>query len=214
LDNNLFEIPVSDDSRTLFARYRDGSDAAAGEIFRRYLDRLTALARTRLAREVTRRVDPEDAVQSALRSFFVGARSGKFELVNRGDLWRLLAAITARKAARLSTRHRTAKRSVRRDVEFPASASFGLDEAVADPNPAPDEAALSADELADLVRSLSPELRQVLELRLQEASVEEIAAQMGCSTRTIRRRIDELRAIMKRRAKLADEAALIKPISS
>lgn len=191
---------MPDDSRTLFARYRNGSDAAAEEIFRRYLDRLIALARTRLARDVARRADPEDAVQSALRSFFIGARNDEFELRHSGDLWRLLASITAHKAARLTTRHRAAKRSVRRDVALPASARFGLDEAVADPHPSPDEAALPADELADLSRTLTPELRRILELRLHEASVEEIAAQLGCSTRTIRRRLDELRTIFERRA--------------
>lgn len=191
---------MSDDSRTLLARYCDGSDAAAEEIFRRYLNRLIALARTRMTRGVARRADPEDAVQSALRSFFVGARADKFELQRSGDLWRLLASITSHKVARLTSHHRAQKRSVRRDVEFPASASVGLDEALADPQPRPDEAALAAEELAELARALSPELRQVLELRLQDTSVEAIAAQLGCSTRTIRRRLDELRALIERRA--------------
>jgi len=205
---------MPDDSQALFARYRAGSDGAADEIVHRYFQRLTALARARLTEDVAGRVDPEDAVQSALRSFFIGAREDRFELVRRGDLWRLLAAITSHKASRLTTHHRAARRSVRRQAAFPASASFGIDQALVDPQHSPAEVALRDDELAELLRTLSSELRQVLALRLQDLTLEEIAAQIGCSTRTIRRRLNELGAILERRAKQADDADSPPPAST
>ena len=50
-------------------------------LFNRYAGRLTALARLRLSHAVAARVDAEDVVQSAYRSFFVLARNGKIVVV-------------------------------------------------------------------------------------------------------------------------------------
>src|SRR5947209_1095765 len=89
----VMESPSAD----LMARWRDGDQQAAGELFRRYADRLRALARTRLSARLARHVDPEDVVQSAYRSFFSGARSDRYALRRSGDLWRLLVSITLHK---------------------------------------------------------------------------------------------------------------------
>src|SRR5262249_45888213 len=60
---------------------------AASELFQRYAGRLIALARSRLSTKVSKRVDPEDVVQSAYRSFFAGARDGCYDLERGGDVW-------------------------------------------------------------------------------------------------------------------------------
>src|SRR4051794_25432309 len=64
-------------SLVLLERFRAGDDLAAAEIFDRYFQRLTALARIRLSARIARRTDPEDVVLSAFRSFFVDARGGR-----------------------------------------------------------------------------------------------------------------------------------------
>ncbi|MEZ6126232.1 MAG: ECF-type sigma factor [Planctomycetaceae bacterium] len=61
----------------LFASLVDGEASAANEVFHRYLQRLNRLARTRLAPQLNARVDPEDIVMSAYRSFFVGTFSDR-----------------------------------------------------------------------------------------------------------------------------------------
>src|SRR5690242_9071558 len=84
-------------SDQLLLRYQQGDEDASREIFERFIARLTALARSRLASRVAKRADPEDIVLSAYRSFFVGARNGKYALQRSGDLWRLLVSITLHK---------------------------------------------------------------------------------------------------------------------
>src|SRR5262245_3026211 len=102
-------------SAELLARYRRDDQAAAEELFRRYAGRLTALARSRLSHALAPRVDAEDVVQSAYRSFFVLARDGDVLLRESGDLWRLLVRITLRKVYRSARRHRAGCRSVERE---------------------------------------------------------------------------------------------------
>src|SRR4051812_1243006 len=74
-------------SSQLLARFGGpDEDAAADVLFRRYAEQLTALARSRLSRTLASRVDPEDVVQSAYRSFFLLIRTGEVRLHESGDL--------------------------------------------------------------------------------------------------------------------------------
>src|SRR5262245_40961276 len=93
-------------------RWREGDQGAAGEIFGRYAERLLALARSRLSAKLSRHIDPEDVVQSACRSFFVGARDGRYVLKRSGDLWRLLVAITVHKLQHQLERRSAGKRAL------------------------------------------------------------------------------------------------------
>lgn len=78
----------------LLDAWKSGDQTAASMLFDRYLVRLLALARSRLSQSFRGRIDPEDVVQSAYRSFFVGAREGRFALQPEDDLWPLLALMT------------------------------------------------------------------------------------------------------------------------
>ena len=52
-------------------RLRSGEDEAAREVFVRFAARLAGLARRHLDVRLAVKVDPEDVVQSAYKSFFV-----------------------------------------------------------------------------------------------------------------------------------------------
>src|SRR5947199_272083 len=106
-------------SAELLERYRRHDEAAAEALFCRYAERLTRLARVRLSRRLAARVDTEDVVLSAYRSFFVLARAGGVALRQSGDLWRLLVRITLRKVCRSARRHRADCRSVERERPWP-----------------------------------------------------------------------------------------------
>jgi DNA-directed RNA polymerase specialized sigma24 family protein len=80
-----------DPSAELLARWRAGDERAEDELFARYTSRLIELARRRLSAKLGRRLDPEDVVQSAYRSFCASARADRYTLRGSGDLWRLLA---------------------------------------------------------------------------------------------------------------------------
>ena len=191
-------IPSAD----LLARFQAGEAAAAEQLFDRYAERLTRLARSKLAARLAARVDPEDIVLSAYRSFFVAARGGRFQVENGGDLWRLLVEVTLHKLYRQTTRHRAQRRSVHR--EQPVGDQSVWPE-VAACEPTPEHAAIAAEELEAVLAALPPRGRQSLELRLQGYEQREIAVRLGCTERTVRRWLDEARRV------LADRAGLPTP---
>lgn len=184
-------------SAELFDELRHGASDAAAAIFERYAERLTRLARSKLAAKLAARVDPEDIVMSAYRSFFVAARDGRFEVERGGDLWRLLVEITLHKLYRQAEHHGAQRRSVRREQRSKNAADF---ESIAGREPMPAEAMIAAEELEAVLSRLPDRGRTIAELRLQGYLVEEIAATIGCSTRTVRRWLDELRRVMHERA--------------
>ena len=96
---------MSDDSVNesirLFERYRADESLAAEELFQRYVARLTALVRTRMSPRLARRLDAEDVVQSAYRTFFTRAKEGDFELGNQKGQY-VLEANTVRLKTNIS----------------------------------------------------------------------------------------------------------------
>ncbi len=181
-------------SADLVMRWRDGDQGAAGEIFQRYTERLLALTRSRLSARLTRQLDAEDVVQSAYRSFFIGARDGRYVLSRSGDLWRLLAAITLHKlqhqVERRSARKRAAAREVPLDEERDAT---GLKAETLAREPTPAEAAALADTLENLLAPLEPLQRRMVALRLEGYSLEEIAKEVARSERTVRRVLEQFK---------------------
>src|SRR5262249_9194663 len=152
----------------LLARWREGDEDAAAALFRRYSERLIALAQRRLPARLGQRVDPEDVVQSVYRSFFHAARQGRYVLLHSGDLWRLLVTITLHKVQGQMRRHRAEKRRI--DDERPASADAGPSapalEAVSR-EPTPVQAAALTDVLRQALAAFNPGQRRIIELRLQ-----------------------------------------------
>lgn len=177
---------VIDDSLELVRRVRAGDEAAADALFHRYLSRLIDLARSRLSRKMARRLDAEDVVQSAYRSFFLNIRHGRYQLTYSGDLWRLLAAITIHKVRRQVRRHTAEKRSV--DLEESGVLELILEtQGDGAAGPTPEEAATLVDELQQVLAGLAPLYRRIFEYRLQDRSIEEVARRAGCSERTVHR---------------------------
>jgi RNA polymerase sigma factor (sigma-70 family) len=188
------ETPAGWTSLVLLERFRAGDDLAAEELFSRYFERLTLLARSRLSPRLARRTDPEDIVLSVFRSFFVGARAGRFALRRGGDLWRLLASITKHKLLG-QVRHQTAdRRSV--DIELPLEQAEEGRFPGRQQEPTPEDAVALADELERVLSQLNVFGRRVLELRLQGAQLAEIAEDTGRSERTIRRTLAQIRELM------------------
>jgi RNA polymerase sigma factor (sigma-70 family) len=181
-------------SITLVERWRQGDQQAAAELFRRYAERLVALARSRLSRKESQRVDPEDIVQSVYRSFFTDTREGRYELQRGGDLWRLLVTITLHKVQNQVQRLKTKKRAVAREQAFASEDSLMmLQSHLAAQEPSPLEAVLLADQVEQLMRGLEAVERRMLEMRLQGHSIDEIAAAVRCGERTVRRALTEIK---------------------
>ena len=185
---------MDDPSIDLLARWQAGDQEAAAQMFRRYAQRLIALARSRLSGKLAQRLDPEDVVQSAYRSFFAGARHGQYDLQRGGDLWRLLVGITLHKLHDQVKRHSADKRDVAAENSFGSEDSlWDIDSVIFARGPSPAEAVALVDELEQVMRRLEPLQRRILEMRLQGFSLQEIATDTQRCPRTVRRTLARIR---------------------
>ncbi len=185
-------------STELLARASKDDQSAAQVLVERYMARLVALVRVRLARRLARRVDAEDVVLSAWRSFFVGARQGKWTPACASDvdqLWPLLVTITLRKLSHQATRQNAQRRSAEREESISKLNEAGL---FAD-DPTPEQAATLLEELEQFLAELSPAEQRVISLRLQGGDTDAIACECDCSPRTVRRILHQAQKTLQRR---------------
>jgi RNA polymerase sigma factor (sigma-70 family) len=173
-------------SKILLTRLLDEDPLAANAIFDRYVERLLSLARSHMSAKLKRRLDPEDIVQSAYRSFFVHAKNEEFQLDRAGDLWRLLAGITLNKLYGQIEKQTAAKRSLDRE-EY----SDALD-AYDSVTPTISEVVAMAEVMGLTIARLSDDERSVLIARLQGANWNEIGEAVGKSPRTVRRILEQV----------------------
>ena len=184
----------------VMSRLRAGDQAAAREVFQRFVDRLIRLARHQFNAALRCKVDPEDVVQSAYKSFFLRYGAGKLEVQDWGNLWGLLTMITLRKCLDRVDYYRAERRDVQREAAAPQGAT-GTEpwwEAVAR-EPTPDEAAVLAETVEELLRGLEEEDRPVLEMSLQGFTTQEISEHLGRPERSVRRLRERVRKQLERR---------------
>ena len=195
-------MSVNESFAVLMDRLRSGEDEAAREVFARFAGRLMGLARRHLDNRLAVKVDPEDVVQSAYKSFFVRQRAGGLEVGTWDNLWGVLTMITLRKCADRAAYYKAGKRDVGREV-----AGGGADEGDAgvvadvalDREPSPDEAAVMAETVEALFRAIDdPDERAILELSLQGFTAGEIADQLGRAERSVRRLRERVRKRLER----------------
>jgi RNA polymerase sigma-70 factor (ECF subfamily) len=171
-------------------RLRSSDQDAATAVFRRFADRLIALARTKLDPQTRRKVDPEDVVQSAYRSFFTRYSEGRLDVGAWDELWYVLTVITVRKCSNQVTRFRAHRRSVARETT-PGAWDDVVD--AIDREPTASEAAMLGETVEQLMRWLKPDDRVIIEMSLQGYTVPEISERLGPSERTVRRLRDRVR---------------------
>jgi RNA polymerase sigma-70 factor (ECF subfamily) len=188
----------------LMARLRAGDEAAAREIFHRFVNKLIRLARGQFNAALRRKVDPEDVVQSAYKSFFLRYGAGKLEVQDWGNLWGLLTVITLRKCLDRVEYHRAERRDVQREASAQPGAAGAEPwwEAVAR-EPTPAEAAVLAEAVEQLLRGLDEDERPILEMSLQGYTTQEISDQLGRPERSVRRLRESVRKQLER-MQLAD----------
>jgi len=189
----------------VMARLRSGDEAAARQVFQRFVHRLVGLARDRLGRDLRRRVDPEEVVQSAYKSFFLRYGAGKLEVRDWGSLWSLLTVITLRKCVDRVDYHRAQGRDIRREASARVEAT-GSEPwwAAVSREPTPEEAAVLAETVEQLLRGLEEDERPMLEMSLQGYTSKEIGERLGVSERTARRVRERVRKRLER-MQLTDE---------
>jgi DNA-directed RNA polymerase specialized sigma24 family protein len=175
---------------------KHGDQTAAQGLWEVYFGRLVGLARTRL-RDTPRRIgDEEDVALSAFDSLCKGALAGRFpRLDDRHDLWQILVLITVRKAIDLRTYEGRRSRG-RGKVQSLTALSQEEIEAIGGDEPSPELATELAEEYRRLIERLGdPVLQSVAIWKLEGYTDGEIAARLGCVTRTVERKLSRIRGI-------------------
>jgi RNA polymerase sigma-70 factor (ECF subfamily) len=181
------------------ARLRARDGAAAREVFERFARQLIALARRRFAGTLRHRIDPEDVVQSAYKSFFQRFDEGKLQVVNWNSLWGLLTLITLRKCADRVAYHRAECRDAAREVPAAPAAEEGASwPELPGREPTPLEAAELSETVEQLLAGLDEDERPVLELSLQGYTTQEISQRLDQPERTVRRLRERVRRRLER----------------
>jgi RNA polymerase sigma factor (sigma-70 family) len=185
----------------LIALLKQGDPAAIEAVFRRYFPQLVSLAREKLRNVPRRAADEEDVALSAMDSFCRAAQKGRFpDLADRAGLWRLLLTLTARKAIDLA---RQQGRQIRGGGRVRGDSALGAAEAtgaahgqadVPDDDASPLVAAILAEEFQRRLDLLGePDLKALAVAKMEGYQNTEIAERLGCSVRTVERRLRLIR---------------------
>ncbi|HUP81396.1 MAG TPA: ECF-type sigma factor, partial [Pirellula sp.] len=176
-----------------------GDEEAARLLWDRFFAQLITLTRSRLQTSSRAMSDEEDIVLSAMKSFCMGMRNGRFpELSNRESLWRLLLTITLRKIADKQNYDRRGKRDVEKQQlnsssdadEYAAVNSFVSRE------PNPEIAAECAEQISRLLESLENEdLKKVAIMKMEGYTNIDVANNIRCSLTSIERKLRTIRSI-------------------
>ncbi len=167
----------------LMARLHTSDSTAAGDLFQRFAERLLGVARVQIAARLRHKVEPEDVVQSVFKSFFL--KTDRLEISNWDSLWGLLTLITVRKCIKHIEREQAARRDARREISLTTKNN---DEwPLVDREPLPEEGAMLAELMEEMLAEFDPDDGAVLEMSLQGHGAVEISARLGRAERTVRR---------------------------
>jgi RNA polymerase sigma factor (sigma-70 family) len=177
-------------------RIRDGDERAAEELVRRFEPMIRREVRMRLGDKRLRRAfDSVDVSQSVLANFLSRAATGRYEVEGPEQLVRLLMTMTRHRLVSRARRERRLVRDVRRLAAEP-----GILESVVDSKPSPSEIVSRQEQWELLKGSLSDEERQIVDLRLEGHSWDDIATRLGgtgpARRMQLSRRLDRLQRQM------------------
>jgi len=200
---NRKEWPVSESDRAHWVAWvrqlAEGDEDVATEFWNLFGSRIRALADKNLTGNLHRRVEPDDIANSACRTFLRRAKSGHFDLPDSESLWRLMCVITLAKTSAYARYHFAQKRGIQRERSIHAgdgTARRPIVELVASKSPTPEEIVDFRDQFLHLMTSFDAESQQIVQLKLEQHTNANIAEQMGCAERTVRRKIKRVQATL------------------
>lgn len=180
---------------------KDGDHDGAQSLWQRYFQKMVRLARSGLQTNHRRMSDEEDVAISVFESFCKAAEKGRFpNLADRDTLWRLLVRMTSRKVID----QRRYQGRIRR-----GGGAVGGESAIANPGseeyqspmaeiignePTPEFVSIMSEQVNLLLGHLDdPELQELAIGKMEGYSNDEMAGRLGCSLRTVERRLRLIR---------------------
>jgi RNA polymerase sigma-70 factor (ECF subfamily) len=177
---------MPDSFAEFLARLHSQDDDAAKELFVRFANQLIALAQAHIGARLKHKVDPEDIVQSAYKSFFFRYGKGNLTAADWSGLWGLLTLITVRKCAERAAYHAAECRDAAREQPLAPGEETGSRMQAFDREPTPSEAAVLGETVTQLLTDLDEDERPILDLSLQGYTTREISERLGRAERTVR----------------------------
>lgn len=172
----------------LISEARNGSELAAKILVERYQPHVLSVIRRKMHRDMRQKFDSQDFVQAVWVSFFRN-RGTLLEASDPGQLIGYLAAM-ARNKLLDETRRRlnTQKRDIRREQQLHPE----INDAGARSDDTPSQVAMANEAWARLIGGASERDRKIVVLRRNGERIDDIAEQLGVSSRTIRRVLTKL----------------------
>ena len=151
--------------------------------------RMKAIIRKYISDSVQKRFSEDDVAQTAFRTFARRMAADQFDFSKHDDISNLLLTIAVNKTREKIRYHMRHKRGVDREVYL--SRLVDLEES----KPLPEEKE-GLEEVVRLLGDLPVDQQRIIELRLAGLSQEEIAVELQCSERTVRRKLAELKSML------------------
>ncbi len=169
----------------LIRRVRAWDQEAAAELVRRYEPMIRRTVRFRLAdARLDNLLESMDISQSVLKSFFVRAAAGQYDLETPGQLLRLLATMARNKLISKSRSHHAIRRGGEHRV-----ASVEDPGRLVEPGPGPGAEVAARDLLHEVLRRLSADERRLQELRNDGHDWASIASRVGGTPEALRKQL-------------------------
>ncbi len=169
----------------LIRRVRGGDGDAAAELVRRFEPEVRRHIRLRLSNprycRLQRVLDSVDISQSVLGNFFVRAALGQFELETPRHLIGLLVTMAQNKLVD------QARKCAHRGPLLCGTAPV---ETVADPGHSPSQIVAGQELVQEFLRRMSPQERQLADLRAAGLGWDEVAARAGGTAGAVRKQLE------------------------
>ena len=179
----------------LVKKARIGHRTAFDELYKRHREKMF-----RVTHRITRnRQDAEDAVQDCFLSAYLHVRS--FDNKARFSTWLTRIAINA---ALMKLRKNLASREVH--MEEHLHPIEGPEHQMPDSSPSPEERYAQGEQerlVREAISKLRPEMRNALEIQLQDCSIAETAENLGISLTTAKARVFRARTVLRRHCRRA-----------
>lgn len=166
----------------LVNQWRAGDQDAATELYNRYQNRLMMLVSGHLNDKMRRRVDPDELVQSIMKSAFRVTSEKDIGCLDESGFWKWLVTVALNKTFKRIDRETAGKRDPKRE----AGGDTVLGERILR-EPTPDDVAQVSELLQKLLANLTDVQGKILLGKLDGQSQSEIAEQLGVSTKTVQR---------------------------
>jgi RNA polymerase sigma factor (sigma-70 family) len=189
-------MPTNDEFNDLLRRARAGDDGAIRDFLSQFEQEVRTMVRSRLPKKLRTQFDSTDFVQTVWQSFFVDSGCRQFDGIEH--LRRYLFGMVRNKVSEQYRRlTRTEKYDLSREERlYIRRGDREVPREVVSPEPSPSQEVQATDRMAQLTAGRSPLEIEVLWLRHQGLTFEEIEGRTGINERKVRRLVEAVRSLM------------------